>query len=87
VDVPPGGSLLVETFDLNGPSSCTGIDTVVYIYDTDGTTQIGYDDDGGPGLCSYEPVGPLAGGTYYVLVHEYGNNSTGNYTVLITVTP
>jgi len=85
IDLPDGGSIQVDTFDSNGPSTCVGIDTVMYIYDTDGTTQIGYDDDGGPGLCSSEVVYGLPAGTYYVRVHEYANNATGNYTVRISV--
>ncbi len=87
IDVPAGGSIHVETFDEDGPSTCSGIDTEVTIYDTNGTSQIGYDDDGGPSRCSDETVSGLAGGTYYVLINEYGNNATGNYTVRITVTP
>jgi cysteine-rich repeat protein len=87
IQVPPGGSIHVQTYDANGPVTCATIDTEVFIYDTNGTTQLGYDDDAGPNLCSDELLTGLGGGVYYVRVREYGDNATGNYTVVITVSP
>jgi cysteine-rich repeat protein len=87
VFVPPGGSLTVETFDSNGPSTCVTIDTQIYIYDTDGTTELAFSEDEGVGWCSVTTLVDLAGGIYYVLIREYNDNNTGDYTVVIDVTP
>lgn len=67
----------IETFD--GPTaSCSGIDTIVRLYDGAGT-QIASDDDGGLDLCSYI-YAPLSPGTYRIRVEDFGNNSViGRY--------
>lgn len=64
---------------------CTG-DTTLTLFDSGGT-QIGFDDDGGAGLCSLLGIN-LAAGTYSIRVGEFGDNGTVNYTLNITcVTP
>jgi cysteine-rich repeat protein len=83
----------LETFDATGPSNCTTIDTQMYLYAADGTTQVAYDDDGGPGACSLlDPaatatVRSLPAGTYYVKVNDYSNNDVISYTLRATITP
>jgi len=57
------------------------IDTIMYLYDTDGETQIGFNDDGGTGsnaLITWECTSP---GTYFIRVQGYSSSSTGAYNV------
>ena len=71
----------VETFDGKGPGSCSGVDTVITLYGSDGTTMLTSADDGGIGACSrIDPtVDPLArhlvAGTYFVKVEDFKNNT------------
>ncbi|MCK4358761.1 MAG: PPC domain-containing protein, partial [Candidatus Cloacimonetes bacterium] len=53
------------TDELPGSSNNVG-DTKMYLYDTDGTTQLAYDDDGGPGFYSQIVYTIPTAGTYYV---------------------
>jgi len=62
---------------------CDG-DTTLTLYDA-AATQVGFDDDGGAGLCSLLSIN-LAAGTYTMRVGEFGNNGTVNYTLNITCT-
>ena len=70
----------LETFDQAGPGSCVSIDTLVDLYEPDGTTVRANDDDDGAGNCSLlDPAvdaaaQALAAGTYFVRVHEYNDN-------------
>jgi hypothetical protein len=66
--MPEDGLVEIET---NGPSG----DTVLNIASTDGSTQIGCDDDDGDGLFSKWSC-CLPAGSYCVGVKDYGNNST-----------
>jgi len=52
------------------------MDTVLYLYDTDGSTELAYDDDGGVDLASRIDWTPPAAGTYYVLVEPLDEYST-----------
>lgn len=65
------------------------MDTVIYLYNTDGTTEIDMDDDGGPGLLSRivwtAPSGSYQ--TYYVKVINYSPTGTDNYRLSITENP
>lgn len=54
-------------------------DTKLYLYDVDGTTQIGFDDDGGTGYYSLLNYTFSADGTYYVAVCHYSSTGTGSY--------
>jgi len=72
-------------------SGSGGDDTVLYFYDSTGTNQIGYDDDGGSNLYSRISM-TLGPGTYYARVIEYGNDNIIhsyylNLTVIYTNTP
>ncbi len=60
---------LEVTIATTGP---TASDTVVYLYNSS-VVQIGYDDDGGPGLYSLL-TGVYPAGTYYIRVIEYASN-------------
>ena len=51
------------------------------LYDTDGTSQLAFDDDSGPGLASLINWTAPAKGTYYLEVGESGNNDTGTYSL------
>ncbi len=72
-----GAALLTsETGPLLGAGP---MDTVLRLYDTDGVTELAFDDDGGEGLYSrivYELPGA---GTYFLEVGGYGDASTGDY--------
>ncbi len=59
-------------------------DTVVHLYDTDGTTQLAEDDDGGIGYYSKLVYSFGAAGTYYLGVHSYDSRYVGSYNVAIT---
>jgi hypothetical protein len=70
-DVNNGVSYRIETFNLGW-----GMDTYMHLYDTDGTTELAFDDDGGTGVASLIVWTPPATGTYYVKVRPYSSYST-----------
>ncbi len=72
-----GGAATFETGA--GPATAAG-DTKVYVYSSNGTTQVAYDDDGGAGLYSLVNYN-FAAGTFYVKVIHYSATGTGNYTL------
>ena len=80
--VPSGsGRALLETSGVTG-------DTRMWLYESDGTTLVEYDDDGGPGLWSYINQRCLSPGTYYVKIDDYADNSLiGEYKIDLTVFP
>ena len=90
ITVPATADLRIETFDVNGPISCVGIDTVINLYAPNGTTLLGTDDQDGQDSCSLiqPPVDTfarhLAAGTYYVRVQDYLNDGTLDYTLQVT---
>ena len=61
-------------------------DSKLYLLDTNGTTQLAYDDDGGGGLSSLISWTAPASGTYFVEVTGFAAAS-GTYTLSSTVTP
>ncbi|MBN1812899.1 MAG: PPC domain-containing protein, partial [Anaerolineae bacterium] len=71
MDVTEPVSYVIETQGLGW-----GMDTYLYLYDTDGSTLLVEDDDGGEGLASRIAWTPPAAGTYYVLVEPYDEDST-----------
>ncbi|MCD6101650.1 MAG: choice-of-anchor J domain-containing protein, partial [Candidatus Cloacimonetes bacterium] len=71
------------TDDLPGSSNNVG-DTKMYLYDTDGTTQLAFDDDSGPGYYSQIVYTIETDGTYYVKVVGYGSSYTGDYLLTMT---
>ena len=86
--------LTVESFDVNGPGSCVGVDTLLRLYATDGTTVLLERDLGGLGACgkidSKKPgdgaARHLPAGTYFVSVEDYLNNTEiPGYRLFITL--
>ncbi len=69
------------TVETSGPSG----DTEMWLYASNGTTEIDHDDDDGTGSFSLISQNGLASGTYYILVRAYGDNSTiGTYYLSLT---
>ncbi len=58
-------------------------DTTVALIDTDGTSQLAFDDDGGPGLASLINWTAPASGTYFAVVQSFGTG-TGSYGLTLT---
>ena len=59
-------------------------DTFLTLYDTDGVTQLDFDDDGGVGAASLINWTAPSNGTYFVKVADFGDNDTGTYTLEAT---
>jgi len=85
VSFPASTSVLgyaIETSNLG-----FGSDTYMELYDTDGTTLIASDDDGGVGLASRIDWAPPVDGTYYVKVRHFSSSASGpdtNYDLSVT---
>jgi subtilisin family serine protease len=78
-----GSSYIIETSEL-GPES----DTYLYLYKTDGTTEITHDDDSGVGLASKIIWNCSISGTYFVMVRHYSLSAFGpetRYNISVTV--
>lgn len=90
IDVPTGGSATVEieTFSDASTNTCSGIDTVITLFDDEGT-ELGFDDDGGQSTCSAitsaDSFSTLQPGTYYLGVEEFGRNAAITYDVFFEV--
>jgi cysteine-rich repeat protein len=92
IDLTATADLRIETFDLNGPSSCTGnFATRVELRASDGVTVLASDSAAGVNNCSLVDSSTavaarhLAPGTYYVRVEESGNNAAiAGYSVLVS---
>ncbi len=67
-----GRSYVIETFNLGG--FC---DTLLFLYDTDGTTLMAYNDDYGGGLGSRISWTAPADGYYYIRVRHYSTSAYG----------
>lgn len=79
-----GTEYTFTTEDLPGSSDNVG-DTKMYLYDTDGTTQLDYNDDiGYPNYYSQIAYTISADGTYYVKVTGYSSSNTGDYLLTMT---
>jgi len=64
-----------------------GCDTVIRLYDTDGTTELDMDDDGATEHLASRIVWQAnSPGTYYVRVEHYNDTGTGTYKISITGT-
>ena len=59
-------------------------DTVMYLYDTDGVTQLAENDDSGVASASYLEWTCPADGIYYVRVNGYAESQTGEFRVRVT---
>ncbi|MBI4870896.1 MAG: DVUA0089 family protein, partial [Candidatus Riflebacteria bacterium] len=55
-------------------------DSYLYLFASDCTTVIAYDDDSGPGMAS-EITRALTPGRYYARVYSFGHSGTGSYRV------
>ncbi|RLG27144.1 hypothetical protein DRN76_00390 [Methanosarcinales archaeon] len=78
-----GGSYTIETYELGVAS-----DTYLYLYDTDGTTEIDHDDDSGIGVASKIVWNCSISGTYYAMVRHYSSSAVGpdtRYNISVTV--
>jgi cysteine-rich repeat protein len=92
IDLTATADLRIETFDLNGPSLCSGnFATVVQLRASDGVTVLASNSTAGVNNCSLLDSSTavaarhLAPGTYYVRVEESGNNQLiGGYSVLVS---
>ncbi|RLG24467.1 hypothetical protein DRN77_02265, partial [Methanosarcinales archaeon] len=76
-------SYTIETSDLGDQS-----DTYLYLYATDGTTEIDHDDDGGTGLASKIVWDCSISGTYYVMIRHCSSSAFGpetKYNISVTV--
>ncbi|MBN2004934.1 MAG: VCBS repeat-containing protein [Anaerolineae bacterium] len=73
----------IETFDVS-----EGMDTVVYLYDSDGTTLLDWDDDVTPGaFTSHLHFQPYHSGTFYLQIKAYnpeGADCEATYSVRVT---
>jgi len=79
-----GTSYLIETLNLGASS-----DTYMYLYETDATTLIDQDDDGGPGLASRIEWTAPSNSNYYVKVRHFNSDTHGpdtSYDLQITDT-
>ncbi|MEI8254254.1 MAG: DVUA0089 family protein [Deltaproteobacteria bacterium] len=82
----------LETLEGLSNTTCASIDTQVRLFAADGTTQLAFDDDSGPGLCSLldptiaaSPLRRLAPGTYYVQTKAFSATAViPQYNVRIT---
>ncbi len=54
-------------------------DSTLTLYDVNGTTELAFDDDGGPGLASRIEYTVPASGRYYVKVRGFGASHVGTY--------
>lgn len=74
-----GTTYYIET----GPSTDSlglNYDIVMWLYDTNGSTSLLYDDDGGAANYSHIEYTPSVSGTYYALIRAFGHpNTTGVY--------
>ncbi len=59
------------TIETDGPTG----DTVLWLYQSDCSTEVAYDDDGGNELFSRIQVNNLPAGTYYILVRDFGDDN------------
>ncbi len=64
----------------------SGFDSVLTAYDTNGTTALGFDDDGGANRGSLLAFTAPADGTYFVAVGGFGD-STGSYRLVVSTGP
>jgi len=81
--LPTAGDVMIETFGASGSGSCPGgVDTVIYLYGSDGLTLIALNDNKAAGnYCS--SISPattpaavgLPAGTYYVRVEDWQDDS------------
>jgi len=67
-------SIVAEIVGIGDECARDRIDSLIQLLDTDGVTELGFDDDGGDGRCSRVVVSGLDAGTYYARVAEFGDD-------------
>ena len=72
------------TIEIHPHSNGNTMDTIMYLYDRDGVTQLAYDDDGGVGNLSKIVWICNLSGTYFIKVMDFGNNETGYYSITVS---
>ena len=82
--VSPGWAYTIETGE-GAPSE--SMDTAMRLYDSDGTTQIRYDDDGGTDLYSLVEYTADADKTLYARVAGSSTSDIGAYSLSVTAVP
>jgi len=90
ITVPAVSDLSIQTYDAFGPGTCAGVDTLISLIGSNGTTTLASDDDSGISTCSWlDPVAipamrQVAPGTYYVKVQSSAPNALiSNYKLAI----
>jgi hypothetical protein len=81
------GSYFIATIGDLGDGACTGflMDTELAVIDTDGTTVLESDDDGGVGHCSEAVSGVLEGGTYFLRVNAKSGTTPATFGYALNV--
>lgn len=59
-------------------------DSILRVYDSTGTTELAFDDDGGPGFASLINFTVPADGSYFVVVEDFGTPNPGTYQLSLT---
>jgi hypothetical protein len=59
-------------------------DTYIHLYNADCSTQLAFDDDGGPGLASLLSYCATYSGTYVGRIRHYSASGTGTYKAFVT---
>ncbi len=78
-DAINGNDYTIETYNLDPDQ-----DTMLYLFDTDGTTQLDLDDDSGDGLASKISWTCPSDGTYFIKESPYGADDLGPYDISVT---
>jgi cysteine-rich repeat protein len=78
-------SIVAEVNSVNEDCYQNKLDSLVSIFDGDGTTELVMDDDSGSGKCSRAVATGLDSGTYYVRISEFGDDATFPYELVVTV--
>lgn len=78
-DAINGNDYTIETYNLDPDQ-----DTMLYLFDTDGTTQLDLDDDSGDGLASKISWTCPSDGTYFIKEVPYGADDLGPYDISVT---
>lgn len=68
-------------YEFSADRLCPTCDTKINLYDTDGTSELGYNDDYTSGLASAIQYTPTVTGTYYVRVYPFNPKGVASYTL------
>lgn len=59
----------------------SSLDLKMYLYESDQTTLLAFNDDSGPGANPLINISLSASSTYYIKISGYNSSTTGNYTI------